>query len=583
MSHNSDPLSQLPSRSVVLGTGMANESQCLDDVPFGGRRPTSPPDQYSETQRLAVEELVSGGPEALRCFLRRERVPSFLSDTEVGEILSCASVLPSGEDDNSLSASMDCSSVTYFPDRSDIEPPLLELGWPGFNTGSYRGATRVEVHFQPGYTGDTVYGCKEAARELIRSAREVIAVVMDSFTDNDIFRDIHEACRKRRVPVYILLDQAQIPHFLTMCYNLGISIETEQHMRVRTIVGNNYYTRSGAKIVGKVREKFLLVDGLKVATGNYSFTWTDGKLNSSNLLVLNGQIVEKFDLQFRILYAQSSPVSAKLMSAIRSRVMGVDKFSHISTASKKPKLSTLSQADLAKLSSTPKRQTEDAVRKDVVSMENLKSVEDDWLQNCDIISGLKEMQTAEAQTEPWEGNYIAGGTDVSTQTSIASVSAQTQTSVMSKMASTQTIVALRSVSTQTIEPSQSSTQVSSTVTSSAKLSSASSSSSLSSFSSASSTSTDSNCSIRSTDFSNSGMYQGGYPLRDYFKKLTKERQYHYTTIRSKLDHMVSILSKRNRLPAYLNHDPTCYGLQRRNVVHSSLLSLRDGGRFAPNM
>ncbi|PIO22846.1 hypothetical protein AB205_0041900, partial [Aquarana catesbeiana] len=91
----------------------------------------------------------------------------------------------------------------------------------------------------------------------------VIAVVMDSFTDNDIFRDLHEACRKRRVPVYILVDDSQLLHFLTMCQNLGILIETEPNMRVRTLTGNNYYTRSGAKIVGKAHEKFLLVDGLK--------------------------------------------------------------------------------------------------------------------------------------------------------------------------------------------------------------------------------------------------------------------------------------------------------------------------------
>lgn len=40
-------------------------------------------------------------------------------------------------------------------------------------------------------------------------------------------------------------------------------------MRIRNITGNTYYTRSGAKIVGKVREKFMLIDGIRVTTGSY--------------------------------------------------------------------------------------------------------------------------------------------------------------------------------------------------------------------------------------------------------------------------------------------------------------------------
>ena len=36
-------------------------------------------------------------------------------------------------------------------------------------------------------------------------------------------------------------------------------------------------------------------------------------------------------------------------------------------------------------------------------------------------------------------------------------------------------------------------------------------------------------------------------LRDCFRKLTKERQYHYSTIRSKLEHMVTMLSHRREL------------------------------------
>ena len=46
---------------------------------------------------------------------------------------------------------------------------------------------------------------------------KVIAVVMDLFTDVDIFRDLLEAGYKRKVSVYILLEPSTLPHFLSMC------------------------------------------------------------------------------------------------------------------------------------------------------------------------------------------------------------------------------------------------------------------------------------------------------------------------------------------------------------------------------
>lgn len=42
-----------------------------------------------------------------------------------------------------------------------------------------------------------------------------------------------------------------------------------QQMKVRTITGTTYYMRSGASITGKVHERFMLVDGNRVATGSY--------------------------------------------------------------------------------------------------------------------------------------------------------------------------------------------------------------------------------------------------------------------------------------------------------------------------
>lgn len=142
----------------------------------------------------------------------------------------------------------------------------------------------------------------------------MIAIVTDSLTDLDIFKDLQEACTRRNVPVYVLLDQCSVSAFLRMCTDIGARLEDLRQMRVRSLSGTTYYLRSGASISGKVHERFMLIDGNRVATGSYRFNWTDGRLNSSNLVELSGQITEKFDEEFRILYAQSLLISSQGLS-----------------------------------------------------------------------------------------------------------------------------------------------------------------------------------------------------------------------------------------------------------------------------
>lgn len=57
---------------------------------------------------------------------------------------------------------------------------------------------------------------------------QVIAIVTDSLTDLDIFKDLQEACATRNVPVYILLDQSCCPAFLKMCRNIGVCLDDLQ-------------------------------------------------------------------------------------------------------------------------------------------------------------------------------------------------------------------------------------------------------------------------------------------------------------------------------------------------------------------
>lgn len=54
---------------------------------------------------------------------------------------------------------------------------------------------------------------------------------MDVFTDVDLLCDLMEASNKRRVPVYILLDEKNLGHFTDMCSTLDIQ---NSHLSVST-------------------------------------------------------------------------------------------------------------------------------------------------------------------------------------------------------------------------------------------------------------------------------------------------------------------------------------------------------------
>lgn len=53
---------------------------------------------------------------------------------------------------------------------------------------------------------------------------QVIAVVMDTFTDVDIFADLLDAAA-RHIPVYILLDEQEAYHFVSMVINCKVNLD----------------------------------------------------------------------------------------------------------------------------------------------------------------------------------------------------------------------------------------------------------------------------------------------------------------------------------------------------------------------
>lgn len=61
------------------------------------------------------------------------------------------------------------------------------------------------------------------AADLTSTSSQVVAVVMDMFTDVDLLSEVLEAAA-RRVPVYILLDEMNAQHFLDMADKCRVNL-----------------------------------------------------------------------------------------------------------------------------------------------------------------------------------------------------------------------------------------------------------------------------------------------------------------------------------------------------------------------
>ncbi|XP_059423093.1 protein FAM83A-like [Carassius carassius] len=149
---------------------------------------------------------------------------------------------------------------------------------------------------------------KDMLRELIRQATKVLAIVMDTFSDVEIFCDILEAIRKRNVSVYLLLEYTNLQLFQDMCENLKINKSHLTRMSIRSVQGETYCAKSGRKFTGQMKEKFIIVDCTKVLVGSYSLTWLSWQVHRSLAVLFKGSGVKPFDLEFRRLYAISEPI-----------------------------------------------------------------------------------------------------------------------------------------------------------------------------------------------------------------------------------------------------------------------------------
>lgn len=265
---------------------------------------------HNEAARLATDALLEQGEKEYRRVLAEEREVTFLSPLEIRYITqhaakACSDSNGTGPNDRDFGdgdAVSELTSGTYFPMMSDEEPPMLELGWP--EPPARYGPSETQIYFQR----DKSHNVKDLIRSLVNKAKKVIALVMDVFTDVDLLCDLMEASNKRKVPVYILLDEKNLSSFTDMCSALDIQNSHLSHMRIRTVCGDTYCTKSGKKFTGQVLEKFMIIDCEEVIAGSYSFTWLSAQVHSNMVMHFSGRITDSFDREFRCLYADSQVI-----------------------------------------------------------------------------------------------------------------------------------------------------------------------------------------------------------------------------------------------------------------------------------
>ncbi|KAK1329985.1 hypothetical protein QTO34_010169 [Cnephaeus nilssonii] len=282
----------------------ASQLAALEGVASAAGEPplteTSPGFLYSEGQRLALEALLSEGAEAFQACVQREGLRPFLGGAELQGLAAAA--------EDWTAAKQEPGGAEGAPDllagQSEEPVPVLRLGWP--EDSGWKGITRAQLYTQP--PGEGHPPLKELVRQEIQAACKLVAVVMDIFTDPDLLLDMVDAATRRWVPVYLLLDRQQLPAFLTLAQQLGVNPWATENLDIRVVRGCSFQSRWRRQVTGGVREKFVLLDGERVISGSYSFTWSDARLHRGLVTLLTGEIADAFSREFRTLYAASWPL-----------------------------------------------------------------------------------------------------------------------------------------------------------------------------------------------------------------------------------------------------------------------------------
>ncbi|XP_058420869.1 protein FAM83A [Diceros bicornis minor] len=283
----------------------------LEDVKNQWVRPARADFSDNESARLATDALLDGGPEAYWQALSQEGEVDFLSSVEAQYIQArskeppCALESPGGAEAGPKGLdSCSLQSGTYYPMASESSEPTLLHTWASAEKPYLKEKSSATVYFQM----DKHNNIRDLIRRCITRTGQVLAILMDVFTDVEIFCDILEAANKRGVFVCVLLDQGGVKLFQEMCDKVQISDSHLKNISIRSVEGEVYCAKSGRKFAGQIQEKFIISDWRYVLSGSYSFTWLCGHVHRNILSKFTGQAVELFDEEFRQLYAASKPV-----------------------------------------------------------------------------------------------------------------------------------------------------------------------------------------------------------------------------------------------------------------------------------
>ncbi|KAG3273657.1 protein FAM83A isoform X1 [Ictidomys tridecemlineatus] len=283
----------------------------LEDVKSQWVRPARADFSDNESVRLATDALLDGGPEAYWRALSQEGEVDFLSSVETQYIQAqakeppCAPDLAGGAEAGPKGLdSCSLPSGTYFPVASEGSEPDLLHTWASAEKPYLKEKSSATVYFQM----DKHNNIRDLVRRCITRTNQVLAILMDVFTDVEIFCDILEAANKRGVFVCVLLDQGGVKLFQEMCDKIQISDSHLKNIAIRSVEGEVYCAKSGRKFAGQIQEKFLISDWRVVLSGSYSFSWLCGHVHRNILSKFTGQAVELFDEEFRHLYASSKPL-----------------------------------------------------------------------------------------------------------------------------------------------------------------------------------------------------------------------------------------------------------------------------------
>ncbi|KAG9478678.1 protein FAM83A [Eleutherodactylus coqui] len=268
---------------------------------------------HNESARLATDALLDGGSDDYQKVLTEEGEVDFLSKQEVQYILDNVkepyyaneSHMENGENGSLQNGNHSHQSECFYPinsDKSETTTPLHN--WSSEEKPYLKDKSSATVYFQ----ADKTNNIRETIRRCIHRTGQVLAIVMDEFTDAEIFCDVLEAANKRNVFVYLLLDTCKLPSFMDMCEKLQIKDLHLKNVSVRSVNGEVYCSKSGKKFFGRITEKIIISDWRFAMSGTYSFTWLSGQVHRSFMTKFTGQVVELFDEEFRHLYASSKPV-----------------------------------------------------------------------------------------------------------------------------------------------------------------------------------------------------------------------------------------------------------------------------------